>query len=332
MLAFFDAGTNFEYGLPNPIFLIMHCCVIGGTGFIGTYLVKSLLATGREVTVIGRSTRPTTVLPHTVRYLSNPYGEPYFFEQALQGVDEIVDLAYSTIPKTSFTDPINDIVKNLPEAVRLFEIATKLPIKKLVWISSGGTVYGNCNVSPIDESQPTYPVSPYGITKLAIEKYALMYHFSSGLPVVCVRPANAYGEQQKAYTGQGFIATAIASVINNRSITLFGKEGTIRDYIHVQDVVSGIIAALERGIPGSIYNIGSGEGRTTMAVLESIRPYAEAAGLEIHVQTLPIRQFDVRSNVLDSSRLTNDTGWHAGIDFKRGVKQTWDWFMENLNK
>jgi len=308
----------------------VHCCVIGGTGFIGSYLVNNLLSTGREVTVIGRSTRPSTPLPDSVRYLSNPYGDPDFLEQALQAADEIVDLAYSTIPKTSFTDPVNDIVSNLPDAVRLFEIASKLPIKKMVWVSSGGTVYGRTDKATIDESHPTQPISPYGITKLAIEKYALMYQYSKGLPVVIVRPANAYGEQQKAYSGQGFIATAMASILNNKSITLYGKEGTIRDYIHVQDVALGILAALEKGKPGSIYNIGSGEGRTTLSILEAIKPFAKKGGLDINIQVLPMRQFDVPSNVLDSTKLNKDTSWSPGITFEEGIERSWNWFKNNL--
>jgi len=130
---------------------------------------------------------------------------------------------------------------NLPKAVRLFELASTLPLKKFVWISSGGTVYGRTSTGLIPETRPTLPLSPYGITKLAIEKYAHIYFESKGLPIVCVRPANAFGEGQRTYSGQGFIATAIASVLDGRELTLFGEQGTIRDYLHVADVATGIV-------------------------------------------------------------------------------------------
>ena len=102
-------------------------------------------------------------------------------------------------------------------------------MQKLVLVSSGGTVYGNPSTVPVAEDHPTTPISPYGITKLAIEKYAAMYRLTAGLPVVCVRPGNAYGEGQRPFSGQGFIATAMASVIQGKEVVLFGERGTVRD-------------------------------------------------------------------------------------------------------
>jgi UDP-glucose 4-epimerase len=267
-------------------------------------------------------------LPAEVRYVQHPPDtSDELFAQTLSSVDEVIDLAYATVPGTSFQNPVNDILVNVPETVRLFEQAAKQRLRKFVWISSGGTVYGPTAAAPIVETHPTNPISPYGITKLAIEKYARMYHHMSQLPIVCVRPANAFGEGQRVYAGQGFIGTAIASLLDGRTLTLFGSEGTIRDYLHVQDMARGIVAALVDGQPGEVYNLGSGVGYSNRQVLAQLEPLAAAQGIELQLQVLPERPFDVKYNVLDSSKLTAHTGWEPRASFEEMLGQTWQWYL-----
>jgi UDP-glucose 4-epimerase len=305
-------------------------CVIGGTGFIGRTVVLQLLALGRRVLVVGRQQRGR-VLPPAVEYIINPGNDGgAALLQALSQADEVIDLAYATVPGTSFQDPVNDILVNLPEAVRLFELAAALPIHRFVWVSSGGTVYGRTTATLLTEDHPTQPLSPYGITKLAIEKYAHMYFESKGLPVVCVRPSNAFGEGQRAYAGQGFIATAIASILDRRQLTLFGEQGTIRDYLHVSDMAAGIIAALFYGRPGEVYNIGSGRGLTNRQVLEALAPLAAQAGYQLDLQVLPARPFDVPANVLDYNKLHHEAGWQPQLSFTQALTQTWHWYVSRL--
>lgn len=301
-------------------------CVIGGTGFIGSRVVKGLLASGRQVSVIGRSPLPSRPLPARVDYRSGDLGNRDFLAEALRGVDEVIDLAYTTVPKTSFDHPVDDILGNLPAAVTLLQVAGELALKRVIVVSSGGVVYGNAVHLPITEDHPTNPISPYGITKLAVEKYALMYWNASALPVVCVRPGNAYGEGQRPFIGQGFVATAIASILKGGEVSIYGENGTIRDYIHVDDVASGIIAALKHGVPGSCYNVGTGVGRSNRDVLDVLFSLARARGLNPHLRILPPRQFDVAANVLSSVKLLADAGWQAGIGFEEGIERTWDWF------
>ena len=301
--------------------------VIGGAGFIGRAVVAELLAQGRQVLVLGREQTPVPALPAGVRYAYSPADDDgATLAQALAGADELVDLAYATVPGTSYQDPVNDILVNLPEAVRLFELAATLPLKKIVWISSGGTVYGRTSVDMIAESHPTLPLSPYGITKLAIEKYAHMYFESKGLPIVCVRPSNAFGEGQRTYSGQGFIATAIASTLDGRELTLFGEQGTIRDYLHVADVATGIVAALLHGRPGEVYNLGSSQGLTNRQVLETLAPLATETGHEVKVRVQPPRPFDVPANVLNCAKLRAETGWQPRLAFAQALAQTWRWY------
>lgn len=308
-----------------------YCCVIGGTGFIGSHVAKVLLGRQRHITVIGRNPVPPGSLPKGVHYVAGDYSDYNFLMKILRGADEVINLAYSTVPKTSFEDPIQDITSNLPAAVRLFEAASSLAVKKIVLVSSGGTVYGRANKLPITEDQPTNPISPYGITKLAIEKYAMMFKEIKDVPIVCVRPANAYGEGQKPFVGQGFIATAMASILNRQEIVLFGETGTIRDYIHVTDIANGVVAALEHGTPGLCYNIGSGIGRSNKDVLDAIYPFAKNAGFEPQIRISPPRRFDVPANVLDSKKLIEETGWQAIVPFEEGIERTWNWFRCQQN-
>ena len=276
------------------------------------------------MTIVGRRTTPLRVIPNGVRYIAHDYGDKAFLANLLEDVDEVVNLAYSTVPKTSFEDPIQDILSNLPSAVSLFLAASQSPVQRLILVSSGGTVYGKAESLPIVESHPTNPISPYGITKLAIEKYALMYHNHTGLPVVVLRPANAFGEGQRPFSGQGFVATAINSLLLGKEITVYGGDDTIRDYVYVKDVANGIMAALEKGRPGRCYNIGSGAGRGSREILDSLALHALALGLKPVIKVVRRREFDVPANVLSAARLTEDTGWRMTSSFHEAIEQTWE--------
>jgi len=307
-----------------------NCCVIGGTGFIGFFVVRALLNEGRNVVVVARNESPTRPLPVDVKYIPGDFGDRYFLKGVLRGIDEIIDLAYATVPKTSFDNPVHDILFNLPNAVNLLEVASSCSLDKIVLVSSGGTVYGKALTLPISEDHPTNPISPYGITKLAIEKYAMMYHHLNNLPVVCVRPSNAFGARQRPFSGQGFIATAIAQILEEKEIILYGDSGTVRDYIHVSDVAKGIVAALDYGVPGSCYNISTGVGKSNREVLDAIFPLAQSAGLKTKIQVMPSRRFDVSANILDSSELKKQTGWSPLISFEDGIIKTWNWYWQDF--
>jgi UDP-glucose 4-epimerase len=310
---------------------LIPCCVIGGTGFIGSHLVELLIANKRQVTVIGRSASPTRDLPEGVCYIAGDYGDKDFLANALQGMKEVIDLAYSTVPQTSFENPINDITSNLPAAVNLFEVASSMDLKKLIVVSSGGVIYGDPHYLPINENHPTNPISPYGITKLAVEKYALMFHRIRSLPVICVRPSNAFGGRQQPFVGQGFIATAIASILKGKEIAVYGEQGTIRDYIYVTDITEGIFSLLEKGTPGTCYNIGTGIGKSNKDVLDTLIPIAKDFSLKTETKYLSPRGYDVPVNILDSMKLTNETGWKAEVSFEEGMEKTWKWFYDRRN-
>jgi UDP-glucose 4-epimerase len=298
--------------------------VIGGGGFIGIPLVKALCKSGRNVTVLGRRPTPSDEIPSDCSYVSGDYGNRAILREVLTPDCEVIDLAYSTVPKTSYGNPVFDILSNLPASVGLLEEASEIRVGKVVLVSSGGTVYGPAQYLPIDENHPTEPISPYGITKLTTDRYAIMFHLTKKLPVAVARPANAFGSRQKANTGQGFIAAAIDAILCQRAIEIYGETGAIRDYIHVDDVARGIMSVLESGAVGRIYNIGTGVGTSNSSIVESLRSLADGNKMEVRVNHLPKRSYDVDSNILDSTRLYEDSGWRPQISLSDGLSEMWN--------
>lgn len=316
--AFVSMKQNTQIGIAT------NTLVIGGTGYIGTHLIPKLLDTGRSVTVLDRTSTPLNGLSGSVVYVTGDFGQRDLICDLLDSHQEVIHLAYATVPNTSFENPLGDLLQNLPPTVQLFsELADRGG--KLVLVSSGGTVYGEVNKLPISEDHPTKPISPYGVTKLTLENYARLYAVTHGLKFVCVRPANAFGVGQRPFVGQGFISTAMASAMQGKSIRIFGQSGTIRDYIYVSDLADGIVSALERGHLSMTYNLGSGVGFCNMDLIEAISPLMKEIGRDVQVEHLPERAFDVKQNVLDSTRLQAHTGWKPQVEFTDGLRRTFDW-------
>jgi UDP-glucose 4-epimerase len=286
--------------------------------------VRQLLLAGREVTVLGRKAAPRNPVPPGATYVSGDFGDPMLIAGLLERHPEVVHLAYATVPNTSFRDPMGDLRQNLAPSVQLFAEAAKRGCR-LMLISSGGTVYGQARTLPIDEDHPTNPISPYGVTKLTLEKYAGLFAVTHGLQAICVRPANAYGAGQSPFSGQGFVATAMASAMRGEAIKIFGGQGTIRDYIHVGDLAAGIVSAFAKGRAGEIYNIGTGVGVTNSEVVAMIAQVLRELGCGTRVEHLPERVFDVRANVLDSGKLRNATGWGPKVAMLDGLAETREW-------
>lgn len=310
--------------------MTVKCLLIGGGGFIGSHLATVLVASGRNVTSLDRKEVFDVDKVEGITYISGDYGDKELIETLLSTHDEVIHLAYATKPNISFTDPLADLTQNLPPTVQLFEIAAQYAVR-LILISSGGTVYGEATFTPISESHSTNPISPYGVTKLTLEKYANLYAVTKGLDVVCVRPANPYGEGQLPFVGQGFIATALALALRGNPIVLFGKQGTVRDYIHIDDLVAGITTVLEKGKANETYNIGSGVGLSNCQVIDKMQTLMTSLGGNIDVQHDSERPFDVKVNILDSEKLQN-LGWEQKVGINDGLKRSLLWLQEYMLK
>ena len=309
----------------------MKTALIGGTGFIGTALTQPLLDTGRDVIIIGRRTRPDR-LPGTVQYIQSDCLNTEQLANDLQQVDEIIDLSYATTPKTSFDNPMEDLLSNLPRTISLFEACKSIAqIQKILVVSSGGTVYGKVDSTPISENCTTNPISPYGITKLTQEKYAHLYNQLYGLPVIVLRPSNCYGPKVQVDDSQGFVNISIAKVLKNEVISIFSEQGTIRDYLYIEDLIAAFLAILSSGKVGATYNIGTGIGHNNLEVLDALRSITAQHSIQVQHQILEARSFDVPSNILDSSLLKRDTGWRPRVSLNDGLKKTWQWVW-NLQK
>lgn len=301
----------------------MTCCLAGGGGFIGRALARQLADSGRDVRVLDRAAERPRSLDPRVAYVQCDVSDAANLVSAVAGASELVDLSYASPARATFSNPIAEVLANVPVAVGVMQAAVALKLRGYVYVSSGGTVYGEQRVLPIPESAVPTPVSPYGITKLTLERYAFLMHHHHHLPAVVVRPGNAYGPEQLPFTGQGFIATAVGSVLARKPITVFGERGTVRDYVHVADVAAGIVAALEHGVPGQAYNIGSGAGLDNMDILDLIRAEAEPAGFRVQIDSQPARPADVSANVLDSSALHAVSGWRPRVACAAGIRQVW---------
>jgi UDP-glucose 4-epimerase len=149
-----------------------------------------------------------------------------------------------------------------------------------------------------------------------------------GLKFVCVRPANAFGVGQRPFVGQGFISTAIASAMHAQPVKIFGQKGTIRDYLYVSDLAAGIVSALEKGHLSETYNLGSGVGFSNLDIIKVLTPLLNVIGYQVKVEHLAERTFDVKANVLDSTKLQKHTGWKPQIEFVDGLLRTCDWLKK----
>lgn len=310
---------------------VINTLVIGGAGYIGAHIVPQLMQSGRQVTVLGRRAIPRYVLPEGARYVVGDFAQADLLCSLLDAHQEVIHLAYATVPNTSFANPLADLLQNLPPTVRLFSEAASRGVKLLL-VSSGGTVYGEADELPIRETHSTRPISPYGVTKLTLENYAYLYAATHGLKFVCVRPSNAYGVGQRPFVGQGFIATAMASAMQGLPIKIFGQHGTVRDYLYVSDLAAGIVSALEYGRQSETYNLSSGIGLSNSEVVTAFKPLLDKAGCKVVIENQIERAFDVKCNVLDSTKLHGHTGWKPQTELNDGLRLTYEWLRTIENE
>lgn len=309
----------------------MRIVLLGGTGFIGQHFAR-LFRFSAEIVAISRSRPPTASILDGISYIQGDCASQEFLRQVLRIDDYIIYLAYNSVPKTSFEDPLRDIQENLPLAISLLSVLRDVPVKRLLYVSSGGTVYGPTEADvPIAEEHPTNPISPYGITKLAVEKYCQMYARLFGIPVVIARPSNPYGSGQLPYRGQGFIATAVAKILQGEEIPIFGTHGTVRDYLYIDDLCAAMKLLLDvEAAQGEIFNIGSGIGMNNLEVLQAVAHAAGCLMSDVKLNFLPVRHFDVAYNVLDSRRL-EVLGWRCATKLEQGLPATIEWVREHLS-
>lgn len=297
--------------------------VIGGCGFIGSHIVDALIVKGHCVRVLDR--RPEAFRPPLpgVEYIQGSFLCEETLASALRGVDAVVHTASTTVPSTSNLNPVGDIEDNLAGTVRLLQVMRHNLVRKLVFLSSGGTVYGIPRTEMVNEDHPTDPISSYGIVKVAIEKYLHMEHVLHGLDYVALRAANPYGPRQGHAGLQGIIGTYLWKVINGDSLEVWGDGSVVRDFIAVRDLAEATALALASSMTGC-FNVGSGEGASVRQIVEMT---AQITGQDITPLYKPGRGFDVPRIVLDISRIREAMGWMPMTNLEDGMRDSWNWMQ-----
>ncbi|PJA31342.1 MAG: NAD-dependent epimerase [Zetaproteobacteria bacterium CG_4_9_14_3_um_filter_53_7] len=299
----------------------MKVLVLGGNGFIGSHVVDHLLAAGHKVRVFDRAPERYREPLKRVEYRLGGFDDTFQVAEALQGMDAVCHLISTTVPGTSNLDPVADVQSNLVNTLLLLEQMRKKGMKRILYLSSGGTVYGNPESSPIREDHPLNPISSYGVVKVAIEKYLNMYHQLYGLEPVILRPSNPYGSRQGHSGVQGLTGTLLARTLAGEALEIWGDGSVVRDYMHVSDLARLCVMALESDSCG-VFNAGSGEGHSINEIIILIR---DAIDQELQVNYREGRAFDVKEVVLDISHAKAAFGWQPEISLADGIRDQLQW-------
>lgn len=304
----------------------MRALVIGGSGFIGSHLVDALLAQGKKVRVYDRTPERFRATPTGVEFMQGEFGDTAMLAEALADIDQVFHLVSTMVPSTSNLDPVADIQGNLINTVRLLELMRSAGVKRMVFLSSGGTVYGIPKEDPVTEDHPLHPISSYGIVKVAIENYLHMEHHLHGLSSVILRASNPYGPRQGHGGVQGVIGTFLWKIAQGDPIQLWGDGSVVRDFIHVRDFTELCSRVSDTDLTGS-FNAGSGKGNSINDVITTI---TKVIGKEVNPIHKPGRGFDVPRVVLDISSIRQETGWSPTITLEEGIADTWKWVQGQL--
>ena len=307
---------------------LSRCLVLGGKGFLGSHLVDALLDRGQQVRVFDR---PNVMFPSAapisrsrLEVFEGDFASDADTAAAVVGCDICYHLVSTTLPKSSNADPLFDIETNLLGSVRLLNHAVRNGVKKIVFVSSGGTVYGKTLRLPVEEGHPTNPISSYGITKLAIEKYLGLFLELHGLEYSVVRLSNPYGERQRTHASQGVIAVFLGKVLRGEVLEIWGDGSVVRDYVYIADVIRALLAAADYQGDERILNIGSGEGKSLNEIMDVI---GQVTGKDVMRTYVKARSFDVPASVLSISRASNALNWRPEVPLVEGVKRTATWIM-----
>jgi UDP-glucose 4-epimerase len=303
----------------------MKVTVLGGGGFIGSAIIDRLLGEGHSVRVFERP-RIDPYRPFTdseqVEWINGDLMSVHDIREAVRGVDAVMHLVSTTLPKSSNDDPIYDVQSNLIASLQLLQVMVEEQVRRVVFISSGGTVYGKPQYLPIDERHPTEPMVSYGITKLAIEKFMVMFQHLHGLKPVILRVTNPYGERQRVETAQGAVGVFLDRIIRGQPIEIWGDGSVSRDYIHVSDVAQAFASALTYEGSQVVFNVSTGKGTPLTELLKII---GEVTGLPVNAQFKPARPFDVPMSVLDNTLAQAQLGWKPVVSLSDGIARTAVW-------
>jgi UDP-glucose 4-epimerase len=299
----------------------MRVLVVGGNGFIGSHVIDALLTQRVRIVVFDQSPERFRSPVPGVEYIFGKINHNLSLQSALrQGFDSIIHLASITTPKSFNDNPLPDL-ENVAATCELLELCAEFDVKKFIFASSGGTVYGIPNILPIHENHLTNPICSYGIGKLAAEKYVHLYSRKYGLTHVILRIANPYGARQSPESCQGVIPVFMSRILQGKPLDFWGDGSVVRDFISVQDVAAMFLLALKSDHAG-IFNVGTGIGTSVSQIVDVISTYLDIDPLIIRH---PSRDCDVPSVVLDCQKAKDVYGWEPQIRLRDGIAGVASW-------
>lgn len=294
--------------------------VTGASGFIGRHLCAALLRRGASVRGYSLDGASPAPLPDStldrVEWIQGDIADDALVRRAIEGVQLVFHLACTTLPATSNSDLRMDLSSNVLPTLGLLEAARASRVGRLVFVSSGGTVYGLQRQASIAETHDTDPICGYGIHKLAIEKYLFLYRYQYGLDYRVLRLSNPYGDGQVSDRPQGVIGRFLHQALHDRPLEVWGDGTTVRDYLYIDDAVAALTAAATHCGPSRLFNVGSGKGHS---LLDVIRIIEAVLGRRLDVSFRAARTVDLPTNVLDISRAKAELGWSPVVDLATGI-------------
>lgn len=302
----------------------MNTIILGAAGFIGTNLTLKLAENSKNNIVIldknrDKLKRIKSLCGGNVHIQEGSLEPGINFDEFLKGKDIVYQLVSSTVPTTSNCHIPKEISENVILMSQLLETCVKCNVRKIVFLSSGGTVYGFKNACPLKEENETYPINSYGTQKVMNEKLLYLYHYLYKLDYRIIRLANPFGPYQMPDGIQGVIAAFTYKALQKQEINVYGNGSVIRDYIYIDDVVRAIINITNYEGKAKLFNVGSGKGTSILQLLKIIE---DVLRVELKISYQPERMVDVPVNFLDISRYEKLFGRIVSISLEEGIRKT----------
>lgn len=304
----------------------MRILVTGGAGFIGSHVVDAIVAAGgHQVAVLDdlSSGKREQVNPAAVFYHADiRNGEEVRMAMDREKPEVMVHLAAQMDVRKSVADPVYDAEVNISGFLNLMEAGRRHGLKRVVFSSTGGAIYGEQRIFPCDEEHPTRPVSPYGVAKLATEAYLFFYQLQYGIEYAAMRYANVYGPRQDPHGEAGVVAIFCGRLLEGRPCSIFGDGEQTRDYVYVGDVVRATVAAIASKASGAI-NVGTG---IETSVNQLYRALAAAAGVNRPPEYAAARAGEQSRSVISPARAGRELGWKPEVALEEGLRRTFEYF------
>lgn len=307
----------------------MKVLVTGGAGFIGSHLVDRLVQEGHEVAIVDNlSTGKRRNLNRAARFFKLDI-QSWRLERVFRNErpNIVMHLAAQMDVRKSVEDPIFDAQVNVLGMLNVLQQAIKHGVRKVIFSSSGGAIYGEQEIYPVPESHATRPLSPYGISKLCGEQYLSYYQRVSGLQIVSLRYANVYGPRQDPDGEAGVVAILIQKLLNNEQAIVNGNGRQTRDFVYVEDVVEANLAVMGQETQGT-YNVGTGEETSINDLLRILIAHTNSTCKEVHG---PAKNGEQERSVIDSNKLRQELSWEPRTELSEGLKRTVDYFRERMS-